>query len=198
MTVNGSQSGRTFIKFLFIDTVLMCGNTQHDQVAGQPQFTSQQDRLDSNDYFKAFETELQHVTETEQINYLFVAGHFPVWSIAEHGPTQCLVENLRPLLHKYNVSGYLSGHDHNLQHISDVYKGSRVEYFLSGAANFIDNSTEHMKSVPAGSLKFHYGDASGVVNGGLCLFKATQSNLTVTYLDSKGLELYQTVIHPRD
>jgi len=123
-----------------------------------------------------------------------------VWdgSIAEHGPTQCLVENLRPLLHKYNVSGYLSGHDHNLQHISDVYKGSRVEYFLSGAANFIDNSTEHMKSVPAGSLKYHYGDASGVVNGGLCLFKATQSNLTVTYLDSKGLELYQTVIHPRD
>ena len=105
MTVKGSQPNRTFIKFLFIDTILMCGNTQHDLIAGQPAFTNQQDRLASNDYFTAFENELRHVTETEQIDYLFVAGHFPVWSIAEHGPTKCLVEQLRPLLHKYNVSG---------------------------------------------------------------------------------------------
>ena len=64
-------------------------------------------------------------------------------------------------------------------------------------ANFIDISTENINSVPQGSLKFHYGDSSSTLNGGLCLFKATENNLTVTYIESNGLELYQTVLYPR-
>ena len=47
--------------------------------------------------------------------YLVAAGHFPVYSIAEHGPTKCLVDRLRPLLQQYKATAYLCGHDHNLQ-----------------------------------------------------------------------------------
>ena len=42
-------------------------------------------------------------------------GHFPVLSVAEHGPTQCLLDLLDPLLVKYKVTAYFCGHDHNLQ-----------------------------------------------------------------------------------
>lgn len=44
-----------------------------------------------------------------------MAGHYPVYSIAEHGPTDCLIDKLLPTLQQYKITAYLSGHDHNLQ-----------------------------------------------------------------------------------
>lgn len=58
---------------------------------------------------------LEEQLKYSQDDYLLVGGHFPVWSIAEHGPTDCLVDRLKPLLEKYKASSYICGHDHNLQ-----------------------------------------------------------------------------------
>jgi hypothetical protein len=51
--------------------------------------------------------------------------------------------------------------------------------------------------VPPDSAKFFWGENHQVVNGGFCLFKASSHNMTITYIESNGKELYQTVIYPR-
>ena len=61
-------------------------------------------------------------------DYLFVAGHYPVYSGCEHGDTFLLKEFLKPKLEKYGAH-YISGHDHCQFYIND---GKGVGYFLSG------------------------------------------------------------------
>lgn len=187
------------IKIVMIDTVLMCGNSGYDWDYDQPKFSSLRDQIKSNDYFDALDKELRDIYNGPYVPYVLVAGHFPVWSVAEHGPTACLVNKLRPLLHKYKVSAYLCGHDHNIAHISDTFMDSRVEYVVTGAAGYIQNTTDHLNAVPPNSLKFFWGGKgkNGLVNGAFALFEASPLNLTMTFFESDGKSLYNTVIQPR-
>ncbi len=121
-----------------------------------------------------------------------------IWSVAQHGPTQCLVDKLRPLLHKYGVSAYFCGHDHNLQHISETYMDKTVEHILSGASNFNDNSSEHLKDIPSDSLKFQWTSVNPLMYSGMALVKANVQNMTITFFETTGKELYQTTILPRN
>ena len=91
----------------------------------------------------------------------------------------------------------MSGHDHDLQHLSDTYLDTTVEYIVSGASNFVENSTAHFSSVPPNSLKFFWAENHELVNGGFCLFQANTNKFTITYVESNGKELYQTVIFSR-
>ena len=65
-----------------------------------------------------------------------------VWSVGHHGPTDVLVQKLNPMLQKYKVAAYFSGHDHDMQHLSD----SGVQYFLSGAGHLVESSQKHKVS----------------------------------------------------
>jgi len=67
-----------------------------------------------------------------------------VWSVSEHGPTQSLVNRLRPLLIKYNVTAYFCGHDHAMQHLHE--ENSTVEYFVAGAGHDTNPSQRHLVS----------------------------------------------------
>lgn len=52
-------------------------------------------------------------------DYLLVVGHYPVYSVCEHGNTQTLISHLRPLLIQYNAH-YLMGHDHCMEHLIET------------------------------------------------------------------------------
>eukprot|EP00633_Aureoumbra_lagunensis_P002267 CAMPEP_0197291244 /NCGR_PEP_ID=MMETSP0890-20130614/11774_1 /TAXON_ID=44058 ORGANISM="Aureoumbra lagunensis, Strain CCMP1510" /NCGR_SAMPLE_ID=MMETSP0890 /ASSEMBLY_ACC=CAM_ASM_000533 /LENGTH=305 /DNA_ID=CAMNT_0042763895 /DNA_START=245 /DNA_END=1162 /DNA_ORIENTATION=- len=85
---------------------------------------------DDPDQLSQIESWLKEANDNNS-TWIIVQGHFPCYSSTtdEHGDTKSLIKNLVPLLEKYNVSVYFSGHDHVLQHISK----SGVNFLGSGA-----------------------------------------------------------------
>jgi tartrate-resistant acid phosphatase type 5 len=63
--------------------------------------------------------------------WLFVFGHHPVFSAGHHGDTPDLVDAVEPLLEKHKVDLYLSGHDHDMQHLE--IDGHPTTFVVSGA-----------------------------------------------------------------
>lgn len=52
---------------------------------------------------------IENALSTSTADYIIVAGHYPVYSVCEHGNTRTMVLNLKPLLDKYNAH-FMSGH----------------------------------------------------------------------------------------
>ncbi|NXI09295.1 PPA5 phosphatase, partial [Irena cyanogastra] len=123
--------------------------------------------------------------------FVLVAGHYPVWSVAKHGPTPCLLRLLRPLLRRHRVTAYLCGHDHNLQYLEE----GGVGYVLSGAGNFMEDSRPHEGSVPPGSLRFFFGSPASP--GGFAHLRLEPSGATVTFLEATGRVLHRVTLPPR-
>lgn len=174
---------------VMIDTVQLCGNSDHDIKGKLP--TGPKDSKVALDQWQWIEQQIS----SSKADYLIVAGHYPVYSVAEHGPTPELQQKLMPMLHKYKATAYFSGHDHNLQHLQTTTMNHTVNYFVSGAANFVDPRQTHIKDVPANSLKFHW--ANGIVIGGFAYAEATEKSMTFTFMEGNGKMLYQTTMYPR-
>jgi tartrate-resistant acid phosphatase type 5 len=126
------------MSILMIDTIKLCGNTDFTLNPFKsvddktPSFSSVREQMMAKLNLIDLENKLKTISSSN-VTYILVGGHFPVYSIASHGSTQCLIDNIMPLLHKYRVSAYLSGHDHNLQHISHTFLNATVEYMVTGA-----------------------------------------------------------------
>jgi len=172
---------------LMIDTVEYCGNTKYEEEYGQP------DEMMRN--YKKLSDQREYIEQQLKNNndsYIFVAGHFPVWSMAEHGPTKCLVDDLRPLLVKYNVSGYFCGHDHNLQHIRE----NSVEYVVSGAGDMVNPSEKHRDSIPDGSLMYFNNNLLSL--GGFTTLHVGSKSAHFVFETGAGSTLYKYEFAPRN
>ena len=110
-------------------------------------------------------------------------------------------------MHKYKVSAYMIGHDHNLQHISENYLNHTVQYFVSGAANLNTISRKNKNKIPEDSLKYVWNHGGFVIYGGLALVKANEKEMQIQFIRStklgifsikkQGKVLYETIIKPR-
>jgi hypothetical protein len=142
----------TTAEFVMIDTVVLSGPSACP-VSGQ-EWLGSDARMEQYRDAEAARTQYEWLESTlaaSTADFLFVSGHFPVWSVCEHGPTTSLVSNLKPLMEKHQVSAYFSGHDHCEEHIDDA---GGVQYHVVGAANQNQGSHQNKGKVPEEQVKF--------------------------------------------
>ena len=108
------QDGQVTVHFVFIDTVILSGD-------GDVTFPKQ--RLEQYAWINA-------TLANSTADWLFVVGHYPVYSSGEHGNTEDLDINLLPMLREHAVDIYFCGHDHTLQHLQE--SENSTQYFVSG------------------------------------------------------------------
>uniref|UniRef100_A0A914BU86 Calcineurin-like phosphoesterase domain-containing protein n=1 Tax=Acrobeloides nanus TaxID=290746 RepID=A0A914BU86_9BILA len=205
-------NGEISIDFLMIDTIVLCGNTIDVQgssllnwiFAKHKAPEVPEDIEAANRQWAWIE---QHLAASKS-DYLFVVGHYPVYSISEHGPIKCLIDRLDPLLRKYNVSAYFSGHDHNLQHIKLEQQENGVSttmnYIVSGAGSRTDRSIKNIHAVPADALLFRYPSgwnpfsAIGFSNGAFIHVEARQNKSDFIFYSGTLEEKYRVSLSPRN
>lgn len=68
------------------------------------------------------------------IVFCLLPGHYPVYSAGPNGDISELQSYLQPLIQKYGVAAYFSGHDHISQHLQH----NGIDYFISGAGCMTD------------------------------------------------------------
>ncbi|TKR94340.1 hypothetical protein L596_008634 [Steinernema carpocapsae] len=197
----------TTVDVVFIDTIVLCGNTQDIQNGGflDVIFTKQVDPEVPDD---PEEADKQWAWIAEQLNsstadYLFVAGHYPIYSISSHGPSKCLIEKLNPLLKRFGVNAYFAGHDHTLQHIREMDGEIAMTHFVSGGASRTDRSFAHKKSVPGYWLQFRYPSGwnpfsqLGFTSGAFMAVDVNADRAKFEFYKGSGTKLYETTVEPR-
>ena len=129
---------------------------------------------------------LESTLQNSTADFLIVAGHFPIYSVCEHGPTVPLISSLKPMLEHYNVTAYLAGHDHCMEYINT---GTGLDHHGIGSAHINSPSEQHKNAVPAGSLRW-YSQGTG---GGFASFLVTaEGGMVVRHHDGAAGDIVFT------
>lgn len=120
-------------------------------------------------------------------DHIVVAGHYPVYSVCEHGNTQNLIDHLKPLLEQYHAH-YFSGHDHCMSSVQE----NGIQYVVSGMGDTCCYAPENVDSVPEGSLQWYVSRGTKTIGtmGGFADISFDANAMTVTFYDQDGVVLY--------
>lgn len=189
-----------------IDTIQLAGNicfSEDDSIPPELLFAPPPgpDKTDLSAVNQAAETLdwIKNALKQSDADYLLVAGHYPIYSACSYGGTPDLLDKLDPLLKKYGVTAYLSGHEHCQFH----FAMENMNYILSGAGHDCCYGSTMKQFLPrGGELKFLVADdtdfsGSAGVRGGFLSFDVTKDEMVVNIHRENGDILYESAFSPR-
>lgn len=121
---------------------------------------------------------LEYVLMTSRSKWKIVFGHYPIFSNGVHGNTEELTKNLLPILKKYKVNLYLSGHDHNICHCED----DGLHCLVSGAGSRSTPITHKKGFTPLSS------------DTGVAYIRTSMKTLEFGFYNLKGETIFQKFI----
>ncbi|CAH1782025.1 unnamed protein product [Owenia fusiformis] len=177
------------VQILMLDTILLCGVSGSIHPDDPPFGPENPEKAEENWIW------IEEKLRSSRSDFLIVAGHYPILSIGKHGPTDCLMERLKPLLYKYRVNAYLSGHDHNLQHLRHTEHEWNVDYFVIGSAARMDNQRLHINNVPEASSKFFSAEERSM--GGFGYVQLNEYLMNLTLFNGLNQDVYHVTMTNR-
>jgi tartrate-resistant acid phosphatase type 5 len=163
-TFTDSQTGLS-VKILFIDTIYLA-----------PYAISQTPVTDPTTKYNAEIAWIQNELNSSTANWTIVVGHYPVYSIGDHGDTAELQSTLQLLLDYYQVDAYICGHDHTMQHIT---KGN-VQHYVSGNGG----KSGTLPKTTNATVQF------AKISPGFMIHEVNVKNMTVKIYNASGAVIY--------
>jgi len=113
-------------QIVYIDTVTLAGMSYEDESTGmfvEDEYHPIQLHADAQLEW------LESTLNASTADYLWISGHYPIYSHCSHGPNLKLQSSVLPLMRKYRATGYIAGHDH----CSSYYFDEGMAHVLAGA-----------------------------------------------------------------
>jgi len=159
----------TTIDMIFIDTLLLAPEATESEAAIHLPSDKEERREEQYAWVEATLAE-------STADWLLVFGHYPIFSVGEHGDTPSLISRLLPLLERHHVDMYVSGHDHTLQHLQHLPK-THTQFFVNG-------NGAKMGSVGNVTQAAHVRQAK--VTLGFMSHSVTRTTMTTKAIDREG------------
>jgi predicted phosphodiesterase len=148
--------------------------TRYTFTAGDVQFFA----LESEDMSSDQLAWLQQSLDSSKSLWKVVYGHHPIFSHGHHGNTEALIRDLLPIL-KGRADVYISGHDHDMQHLKPE---GNLHFFVAGSGG-------KLRSIRPGERSLFAKSALG-----FAVLEADKRRITVTFVEHSLAPLYEYTI----
>lgn len=148
-------------------------------------FDNEKWELNRNAHLEWLDKTLEEFVRKSQ--WVVVAGHYPIYSIGEHGDDTALMDDVMPILLKHQVHAYFNGHDHIHQHI---YKDGIHHITAGNSAGrgpFGDHAVQY-QGISHASNQMEYV----LVHCGFAIAEVSDTEFYVTFIDNDGKQRYST------